>query len=106
MIIQNKTTKELHIERHNFFNVVRLTITSQITYETREVEIDNVYNSSNCYIITTVEDLSSFEDGEYVYRLYDTLDNIVEIGLLKLESVEDLQNEDKHETETIVYNEE
>lgn len=102
MIIQNKTTKELHIERHNFFNVVRLTITSQITYETREVEIDNVYNSSNCYIITTVEDLSSFEDGEYVYRLYDTLDNIVEIGLLKLESVEDLQDE----TETIVYNEE
>lgn len=102
MIIQNKTTKELHIERHNFFNVVRLTITSQITFETREVEIDNVYNSSNCYIITTVEDLSSFEDGEYVYRLYDTLDNIVEIGLLKLESVEDLQDE----TETIVYNEE
>lgn len=106
MIIQNKTTKELHIERHNFFNVVRLTITSQITNEKREVKIDNVYNSSNSYVITTVEDLSSFEDGEYVYRLYDTLDNIVEIGLLKLESVEDLQNEDKDETETIVYNEE
>lgn len=106
MIIQNKTTKELHIERHNFFNVVRLTITSQITNEVTEVEIDNVYNSSNSYVITTVADLSSFDDGEYVYRLYDTLDNIVEIGLLKLESVEDLQYEDKDETETIVYNEE
>lgn len=106
MIIQNKTTKELHIERHNFFNVVRLTITSQITNEVTEVEIDNVYNSSNSYVITTVGDLSSFEDGEYVYRLYDTLDNIVEIGLLKLESVEDLQDEDKYETDTIVYNEE